>query len=416
MEKGSLEQVKYGWDEATNQHVAQVIPQEFSVNPDDAVEPEEAVVVADSTESEAPAAQDDAPTEAPPESATTEAEEPAAAENTQDDAPTDENEAPEEADTTTQEVIDDFFKVEAHNMVESGELAEDFPIDEATPDLIKKGWRDKNFVPIYQEATSLAINTAHKQLQDNYDAETLDLAFRLKNNVTQSEVDTLLAYKEAAEVDVSKMDLDEKIDYSRQYLADKELDKETIDLTIAAAEEGGSIDKLTENGKAYFTDIHKNMDADTKTRAQTASQAKQQRLLEDQHWTNQVLQSGKLGERELTPTELNNLKKGVLDRTIDLKNGQKATSFEVFENELLNNYKVRMLAFDLLLNWNSIDEGKQQEMVNAAENKAARIWGPSKKIATPAKPKAKATNKSNNQEPSATYVYKSDGTSEIRTS
>lgn len=304
-------------------------------------------------------------------------------------------------------VDDNFYRVQAEEMITRGELPQDFDLDreDLSGATIMQAWEENHKESYIQRWQAQAL----QQLKQNGYSEThLETARRLDNGVSQEDIEIVLDYRDLAAVQLDKLSDEEAESYARDYFIDKDSPDFIAEAAIEKAREEGKMNELLETANNHFNTRFSQEDARTKEQANLVQKQKQQLEYQKQMFVSGIFQNKKIGNTELSDNELVNLYDGLTKANVPYQTQKgvvNVTQFQAFENSLAN-YNTRVAVFNAILNSSTLSDKAIDKMQAKAEQRAARVWGGK---SAPKKAPAKQPTKKATTTSAPTEVFKFEG-------
>lgn len=290
----------------------------------------------------------------------------------------------EDDDETEEEIYDDFYTAAAAQMIESGDLPEDFSIETLSDvdnpgDVIYNTYRESLRKDVHTEL----LQEFQSELQNRgWTERTLEYAAMLENGVQPTEIRAINDYSNYANIDTSKLSDDDKFEYVRSMYSDRGWKDKEIKRTMESIEIDGDIDSSVNEALTYFKSRRdekalEQQQIAEQNRAQKAALARYQ-----QQVLNHIFTKKDLGGEKFTDDELDAFENAIYDKTVPVQhNGQvyQVSEFDQFQSSLENDLALKLWAFK---KWKFRDQEveriKAQALAEAEDNQMIR-WGKRKK-------------------------------------
>lgn len=292
-------------------------------------------------------------------------------------------------------VLDEnFYKVQAQQMVERGELPKEIlEQEELDGETIMTTWEATQKNSYIQKWQGEALRNLESQ---GFNKTHLEIARRLDNGVTNDEVEVLLDYRDLSTAKISEFDVEDKKAYIRDYLSDKDVDEFVIESTISTAEVDDRLDDLISVSQEHFKGRFREQDEYTKQQADIQAARRQQEEINKQNFVSSIFTSKKIGNTELSDDEIFNLHEGLTKRTQPYNTEQGVvhiTPFEAFVKSMQNNYAAQLQVFNSFINNSTLSQKAEERLQTKIEQRVSKQWGAPAKVSKPASEKSSTKSK-----------------------
>lgn len=299
-------------------------------------------------------------------------------------------------------VSSNFYKKEAANLVELGELPADFDINKEnlSAEDITTAWRQNKAPQVYQTLQT-QFNQQLNQLGLD-DPKILQTAFLIKNGVSVEDAEYLADYEDLSSKEIETLDQEEALSYLKTYFEDSDMSELIQKTSLEKAEKDIDFrDNLVKTAHKHFVDRKTTLQNEATTLAQNNLAATQEFERNKVQYLNGIFSTKTINGNTMDPVSYSKFVQGMQVKNVPVTtaNGQtvNVTAFDQFQELIKTRYDVVLQLF-----YNTINA--QPTTPTQAPSPTQVVWTDEPVVAAP-KAKAKKPKQTPQEDTKVVYTY-----------